>query len=78
MALLLLFTLITKGKMSHCKSTELNPNYDQFQVGCDDDEACCRNTQQTLMELDGFTSGFQSFNHAVPTIFQLSSTHWRT
>ena len=33
---------------------------------------------KTLMELDGFTSGFQSFNHAVPTILQLSSTHWRT
>ena len=64
--------------MSYCESTELNPNHDQFQVGCDDHEACCKNTQQTLMELDGFTSGFQSFNHAVPTIFQLFSTHWRT
>ena len=32
----------------------LNPNHDQFPVGCDDHEACCRNTQQTLMELDGF------------------------
>ena len=40
--------------MSYCESTALNPNHDQFPVGGDDHKACCRNTQQTLMELDGF------------------------
>ena len=64
--------------MSQVQPTALDPNHEQFLLQCVDHEACCRNTQQTLMELDGFTSGFQSFNHAVPTIFQLSSTHWRT
>ena len=52
--------------MSYCLSTALNPNHDQFPVGCEDNEACCRNTQQTLMELDGFwfsTMQFQQFSN---------------
>ena len=39
----------------------LSPNHDQFPVGCDDHEACCRNTQQTLMELDGFWFSIMQF-----------------
>ena len=47
--------------MSYCKSTALNPNHDQFPVVCDDHEACCRNTQQTLMELDSFWFSIMQF-----------------
>ena len=47
--------------MSYCWSTALNPNHDQFPVGCNDHEACCRNTQQTLMELDGFWFSIMQF-----------------
>ena len=51
---------------AHCYSTALNPNHDQFPISCDDHEACCRNTQQTLMELDGFwflIMQFQQFSN---------------
>ena len=45
----------------------LNPNHDQFPVGCDDHKACCRYTQQTLMELDGLNwfsiMQFQQFSN---------------
>ena len=47
--------------MSYYQSTALNPNHDQFPVGCDDHEACCRNTQQTVMELDGFWFSIMQF-----------------
>ena len=47
--------------MSYCSSTVLNPNHDQFPVGCDDHEVCCRNTQQTLVELDGFWFSIMQF-----------------
>ena len=47
--------------MSYRYSTALNPNHDQFPVGCDDHETCCRNTQQTLMELDGFWFSIKQF-----------------
>ena len=41
--------------------TAPNPNHDQFSVGCDDHEACCRYTQQTLMELNGFWFSIMQF-----------------
>ena len=47
--------------MSFCYSTAINPNHDQFPVGCDDHEACFRNTQQILMELDGFWFSIMQF-----------------
>ena len=56
--------------MSYVWSTALNPNHDQFLVGYAEHEACCRNTQQTLMELDGLTSDFQSCSsNNFPIIF---------
>ena len=68
--------------MSYCSSTALNRNHDQFPVGFDDLKACCRNTRQTLMELDGFCFSimqFQQFSNYLlhvggPTVKQIIIT----
>ena len=66
MTLLLLFTLITKRENVILLVNSVNPNHDQFPIDCDDHEACCRNTQQASMELDGFwfsVMQFQQFSN---------------
>ena len=64
-----------KKKIWQVLPRALNPNHEQFSIGCVDLEASWRNTEQTLMELDDSTSVFQSCgSNNLPIIF----THWRT
>ena len=62
-----------KKKMSQFLPATLNPNHEQFSLECVDHQAYRKNTEQILMELDGFTFAFHSCssNYLLIIFFEL-------